>query len=106
MTSDTEQLVHSVVNKSGEVFRVSAAGVKAAGETLPKGMLDGVVAGPDGDLFVSSWDAKAVYRKSTGGKFEPLIEKLSSPADMGFDTKRKRLLIPVLNEHALVIQQL
>ena len=95
-----------MVNKPGEVFRISAAGAKTVGDTLPKGMLDGVLVGPDGALFVSGWDAKTIYRKSPGGQFEPLLEKVNSPADMGFDTKRKRLLIPMLNEHALLIQPL
>jgi hypothetical protein len=71
---------------------------------LPKATLDGVVQTESG-LLISSWDAKAVYVQRGEG-FEPVVEKVVSPADIGYDAKRKRLLVPVLTESVLRIESL
>ena len=47
-----------------------------------------------GALLVSSWGDKAVLRSDGGGEFEKGFGKLESPADIGIDEKRKRLLVP------------
>lgn len=62
---------------------------------LPTGTLDGVVALSDGSWLVSSWEGKAVYRGSPATGFASFTSDVESPADIGFDTKRNRLLIPV-----------
>jgi hypothetical protein len=62
--------------------------------TLPKGSLDGLVHLDDGSFLVSSWDGKAVYRGPQSGPFTPVLENINAPADIGYDTKRKRLLVP------------
>ena len=62
--------------------------------TLPKGSLDGLVHLDDGAFLVSSWDGKAVYRGPQSGPFTPVLENINAPADIGYDTKRKRLLVP------------
>jgi hypothetical protein len=72
---------------------------------LPKGSLDGLVVLPDGSLLISSWDAKAVYRGKPGESFQPAVDNVDSPADLGYDTKRSRLLIPHFTESRVTIHQ-
>jgi hypothetical protein len=53
--------------------------------------------------FVSSWEAEGVYRGSEGGPFELVLSGLRSPADIGFDTKRSRLLVPLFLDNKIVV---
>ncbi|QBZ83038.1 periplasmic ATP/GTP-binding protein [Hydrogenovibrio crunogenus] len=64
--------------------------------------LDGLVKLPDGSLAMSSWESSSidVYKN---GEYETIAEFLNSPADMGVDTKRNRLLIPLFNEDKVLI---
>ena len=69
--------------------------------TLPKGGLDGVVALP-GDVFlVASGDGSAIYKGKLGGAFEIALSGQSGAADIGYDTKRGRVLVPRMLEHAV-----
>jgi len=99
ITADARGLI--VVNKAGELCRLDAAGNRSEVVKLPKASLDGVVQSEAG-LLISSWDAKAVFVQR-GQAFEPLVEKIASPAGIGYDAKRKRVLIPVLTESVLRI---
>ncbi len=74
-------------------------GKKGTPVTLPNGGLDGMVALPDGSLVISSWNAKAVYRGQPAGPFTAIIENIDSPADLGYDSKRNRLLVPHFMEN-------
>ena len=80
---------------SGEIFRVSRNGRKEAGEDLPAGQLDGIVQVADGSLLVSSWEGGSILRGFPGAGFLPNISGVTSPADIGYDSKRKRVLIPL-----------
>lgn len=73
---------------------------------LPAGGLRGIAAMPDGTLLISSWAAGAVYRGLRDGPFEAVVSGLESPADLDYDTRRKRLLIPLFTGHALAIFEL
>jgi hypothetical protein len=90
---------------SGEIFRVDPDGKKQAAQKLPTGQLDGIVAF-DGDLLVSSWEGSAIYRGKPGGEWKPIVEHIKSPADIGFDGKRRRLLIPSFQGNQLIIHPL
>lgn len=83
---------------SNELYRLEN-GDKQDVTTLPQGSLDGLVRLADGTMLVSSWDAGAVFRGRTGAEFQPLVENLDAPADIGYDTKRNLLLIPHFNEN-------
>lgn len=82
---------------AAELFRLGDKGAKADVATLPAGGLDGVVAAADGTLYITSWEAKAVWKGKPGAAFEPAFPGLTleSPADIGHDTKRGRLLVPL-----------
>jgi sugar lactone lactonase YvrE len=90
---------------SGQVFRVGSDGARQKAEKLPKGQLDGIIALEGGVLLVSSWEAKAVLR-GAGRDWRPIISDLEAPADIGFDTKRRRVLVPLFMANALAIRAL
>lgn len=74
---------------------------------LPAGQLDGIVALDDGSLLVSSWEGQAVYRawvSDRNAEVKIVVEGVPSPADIGYDTRRGRVLIPVFTEDRLVIR--
>ena len=55
---------------------------------------------------MSSWAGKAVYRGKPGGEWKAAVEKIESPADIGWDSKRKRLLIPVFMGNTIILHPL
>jgi sugar lactone lactonase YvrE len=88
---------------TNELYSLDAKGKKGDVTKLPKGSLDGIVALPGGDLLVSSWEANAVFRGKPGGDFTPVIENVKSPADIGYDTKRGRLLVPLFESNEVQV---
>lgn len=90
---------------SNELYRI-ADGKKTDVSTLPTGGLDGLLHLSDGDFVVSSWDGKAIYRGPKGGPFDAFFMGITSPADIGLDTKRNLVLIPVFQESKVLIRTL
>jgi hypothetical protein len=89
----TEKGVVVVTFGSGEVYLLDEKGKKQEVSKPPAGALDGVV--PLGDsLLVSSWQGSAIYKGKLGGSFEEVLGDQKSPADIGYDTKRSRVLVP------------
>ena len=82
---------------SGEVYRLDARGGRRQVTRLPAGGLAGVVAAGD-SLLVASWQSSSVYRGKLGGRFEVAFAGQASPADLGYDAKRGRLLVPHFEE--------
>lgn len=95
-----------VVNDQGELFLMGKDGKKEKTTKLAKGGLDGVVALDDGRFLVSSWKAKAIYQGRPGEEFEILLSDLNSPASIGFDSKRGRILVPKMLENQALIYDL
>ena len=91
-----------VVNTFGaaEVYRLGSKGEKLDITLLPGDKLDGLFAVGD-TLYVSSWGAKAIYKGKLNGSFEPIYEGVQAPADLGLDTKRKRILVPRFVENCV-----
>jgi hypothetical protein len=85
---------------TNELYRLDEKGVKQDVTKLPGGALDGIVQVGD-KLLISSWQTSTVYRGTLGGSFEVALAELKSPADIGFDSKRKRLLVPRFLENAV-----
>jgi hypothetical protein len=96
--------VWAVTFGANELYAIED-GKKGAVTTLPTGALDGLVALSDGSLMISSWDGKAVYRGMPGQPFQAAIQNVDAPADLGYDTKRNRLLIPHFMESRVTIHQ-
>jgi len=89
---------------SGEIYSVDAKGKQQKGQKLPKGQCDGIVDLALGDFLVSSWEGQAIYRGRLGGEWKAVVENVKSPADIGYDTKRHRILIPVFQGNTVIIQ--
>jgi hypothetical protein len=84
---------------SGELYSLDAKGKRDNITKLPKGTLDGIVMLGTADFLVSSWDASAVYRVKPAGEAKMVIEDVKSPADISYDKKRSRVLVPLFNEN-------
>lgn len=95
-----EKGVLVVTFNGDEIYRLDDKGAKQEATKLPQGGLDGIAQAGD-MLLVSSWKASAVYRGTLGGKFEQAFGELKGPADIGFDSKRKRVLVPRFLESAV-----
>ncbi|MBN2191414.1 MAG: SMP-30/gluconolactonase/LRE family protein [Polyangiaceae bacterium] len=95
-----------VLSAKGELARVSKDGKRDAPTKLPKGGLDGLVILADGSMLVSSWEGSAVYHGKPGGEFRAILTDLAGPADIGYDVKRGRLLIPQMPKDTVVAYDL
>jgi hypothetical protein len=82
---------------SSEVYRLDDHGTRRDVTPLPAGGLAGVVRVGD-SLLVASWQTSSILRGKLGGRFEVALADQTSPADLGYDTKRGRLLVPHLTE--------
>lgn len=85
---------------SGELYRLDEKGKKVDAAKIGKGGLDGLLKVGDA-VYVSSWNESAVFKGKPGGAFEPVLSNLKAPADIGFDTKRSRVLVPRFMENAV-----
>ena len=95
-----------VVTRTGEMYEVDAKGKQGAVTKLPTGQLDGVVGLEGGEFLVSSWEGKCVYRGKPGGEWTVVVKDVQSPADIDYDPKRKRLLIPGFETNQLHVHAL
>lgn len=88
------------------VFRITGDGdLEVIGE-LPAGQLDGVVRLPDGSYLISSWEGQAVYRLHADGRVETAVDGVESPADIGYDARRERVLIPLFMQDRVEVRPL
>jgi hypothetical protein len=74
---------------------VSGGGAPSTVVQLPAGQLDGIVRLEDGSLLVSSWETNTVYRVRPDNTVDVAADSVTSPADIGYDSRRRRLLIPL-----------
>jgi sugar lactone lactonase YvrE len=97
--------VWTVTFGSGELYKLGKGGKREAIEKLPKGQLDGFVAAADGTLFITSWEASAVFHGKPGSwTVGPMNVK--SPADLAIDSKRNLLVIPLFQENRVEMHEL
>jgi sugar lactone lactonase YvrE len=75
-------------------------------EKLPKGQNDGVVELAGMPTLISSWEGKSILARADDGKVTELITGVESPADIGYDHKRKRVLIPLFTKNSVEIHPL
>ncbi|QCU89678.1 hypothetical protein [Thiomicrorhabdus sediminis] len=95
-------VLHAVYFSEAKMSRINADGSTQTLPAPPAARLDGFVELNDGGFAISSWQTSSVYRYRKG-RYSMIIEGLTSPADMGMDSKRNRLLIPLFKENKLVI---
>jgi sugar lactone lactonase YvrE len=91
---------------------VDAKGKRTEWPKPEGGQLDGIVRDASGAFWVSGWEKSAVYELTPGIAPEAklivrtAIEGVTSPADLGIDLKRGRLLIPLFTLDQLEIRDL
>ncbi len=96
-----------MVNFGGADLRIlNPKGETAEAHTLPKGSLDGIELRPDGSALISSWEANAVFLRKSDGTVETVISNVDAPADIGWDIKRNRLLVPLFKQNKVLIKDL
>jgi sugar lactone lactonase YvrE len=78
---------------SGEVYRL-ANGARTPLRAPRRGQLDGVVRTRGGVLLVSDWKRSAAYAIRADADPVIAIPNLPSPADIGYDARRDRVLVP------------
>jgi hypothetical protein len=83
-----------VVTFRGNALYELAGGRRKDVARFPGGQLDGVVHLADGTAIVSSWKGNEIYRTRGREDAEAILAGMDAPADLGYDTKRHRLLIP------------
>jgi hypothetical protein len=96
---------------AGQLYHLSAQGQREPSFTLPGSRLEGLVQTASGRLIVASWETSTVYIAVASpppqpATFEPLITEVGAPGDIGYDPKRRQLLVPLFNENAVYIQQI
>jgi hypothetical protein len=91
----TDEGLWVVTFGTGELYRVDGEGEIHDRRSLPHGTLDGIVALGDGRFAISSWEAESVLVGDPRGDFVPLITGVKSPAAIGWDGTRGRLLVPL-----------
>ena len=92
---------------SGEIYRF---GPDYRRRTVLPGaegrQLDGIVFTRDGGYLFSSWGDRAVHRVDAEGATSRLVEDVESPADIGYDARRNRVLVPLFTPNKVVIKQI
>lgn len=99
---EDDLLVASFAPHARDVYRLTRDGRRIPHAVLPQGQLDGLLRLPDGALLVTSWGGHAVY-SVRGEDVERFAGGISTPAQIGYDAKRRRVLVPVLRENKLLV---
>jgi len=88
---------------SGEVYRMDKKGNRSSLPAPPNGALDGLLRIDDGSFLISSWGGSAIYRLAKDGAYSTVADGLDAPADLGFDSKRERVLVPLFKQNKVAI---
>jgi hypothetical protein len=94
-----------VTYASGEVLRFTPTGEKTVVATIGQ-PLDGVVMTNDGGFAFSSWGDSSVTHVNSMGQINKVAVGVEAPADIGYDKKRNRILIPLFNANEIRIVDL
>ena len=87
------------------LYHVSLSGEQTKATKLPQAQLDGLLLLPDGSQLVTSWKGKTVYRID-GDTVEVIAGDIRTPAQIGHDAKRKRVMIPSAKENEVLVYPL
>jgi sugar lactone lactonase YvrE len=77
------------------VYALNSGGGSPSAVAHGKGRYDGVEILPDGSLLVSCWNDQSVRIIGKDGVERGLIGNVFTPADIGVDTRRSRIAIPL-----------
>jgi hypothetical protein len=96
--------LYGVSYGSGRIFVIEDGTLSELPE-LPGLGLDGIVVSQHG-LLISDWDTETVYLLRENGSVSAVVRNVPSPADIGADRSRDRLLIPRLTTGQLLLAPL
>jgi hypothetical protein len=85
------------------LLKIGMDGTVSTEAELPGGSLDGIEQANDGHLLISSWETKTVYAVGSDGTATALVTDVESPADIGYDSKRNLVLIPLFSLDAISV---
>ncbi|MCI0433976.1 MAG: SMP-30/gluconolactonase/LRE family protein [Gemmatimonadetes bacterium] len=91
---------------SGEVLRFTPQGEKTVVMPASNRQLDGIVFSNDGGFLFSAWGDSSVYHVDGAGQIHRLITGVASPADIGYDPRRNRVLVPLFTQNAVLLYDL
>ena len=91
---------------SNEIRKLSMDGTVLESFAAPADGLDGIELLKDGRAIISSWGGKSVYMLNSDGTFKDIVADVDAAADIGFDTRRNRVLVPLFKENAVRIEPL
>ena len=97
VTSDQQLVRYHLSKKQLQIINIGAS------------QLDGIALGIDDSAYVSSWETGTIYKVSNLDKeptVEVVLEDLNTPADIGFDPKRNRLLVPLFKQDEVLLHPL
>ncbi len=97
--------LYVVTFQSGEIFRVTPEGERLHMIGPSEMGLDGIVSLEERGFLYSSWGDQAVYWIHPGGTISTLIENVESPADIGYDAGRNRVLVPLFLSDQLLVRE-
>lgn len=91
---------------SGEYYHVTATGERHPLAKPAKGQLDGVVVLPNGSVIASSWaDSSVIVLDSGAAAWRTMYAGMVSPADIGYDSRRERVLIPLFQANRIEVRK-
>jgi hypothetical protein len=91
---------------TGEIYQLGADGGRTAVLPAAEGrQLDGIVFTGDGGFLFSSWGDRAVHHVGPDGTVTRVLEDVESPADIGWDAQRRRVLVPLFMADRVLIQE-
>jgi len=88
---------------SGKVLTVDPVAGTWSPITSPHGQFDGIERATDGTLLVSSWADSSVYRLGNA-EASRIVTGVPSPASIGYDATRNRVLIPIFTGNRVEIR--
>jgi hypothetical protein len=91
-----ELLVATLVD--GSTYVLDKTGKKTEERKAPRGKLDGV-GEIENKIYVSSWEASALYRRIEGGTYAVQLTELRGPGGLAIDTKRNQVVLPLMTEN-------
>lgn len=92
-----------VVTWSGSLYHVTFDGTATAPIQAPGAELDGIVQTADGRVLISCWEKSAVFVGTPATEFSTLVDNVKAPADIGYDSQREQLLVPLFTENTVEI---
>ncbi len=93
---------------TGALLKIDPKGTMTEIFKLPKGQLDGIEKDSEGKFLISSWEGTCIYQADLSNKDATTVKvpELNAPADIGFDSKRKAILLPYFKDNKLDITKM